>query len=56
MEPITISIADAAKALSIGKTSLYRIISEGRLKTVRILGRQLVTVESLKALVGEQSE
>lgn len=52
MEPITVSIEAAAKALNIGRTSVYKLISRGELKTVRILSRQLVTVESIRALGG----
>lgn len=53
METLNISIPAAAKALGVGKTSAYRLIKRGELKTVRILGRQLVTVKSVRALSGE---
>ena len=35
MEPIATSINDAAKALSLGRTSIYALIKEGRLDTVK---------------------
>lgn len=50
MNQLNVSIAEAAKALGIGKTSAYKLIARGELKTVRILGRQLVPVANLKLL------
>ena len=35
MEPMLISIADAARALNLGKTSIYALVSEGRLETAK---------------------
>lgn len=52
MEPVTVTIDGAEKALSIGKTKLYELIAEGRLKTVKIGRRTLVTTDSIRALVG----
>jgi len=51
MEPVTVTINGAEKALNIGKTKLYELISEGRLKTVKIGRRTLVTTDSIRALV-----
>lgn len=50
MDPFVLSIAETAKALKIGRTSVYKLISLGKLKTVRILSRQMVTVDSVRAL------
>ena len=36
MEPIATSVSDAAKALSVGRTSIYVLIREGRLETVKL--------------------
>ncbi|WP_313809461.1 hypothetical protein [Sphingobium sp.] len=38
MEPIATSINGAAKALSLGRTSIYALIKEGRLETVKLDG------------------
>jgi excisionase family DNA binding protein len=51
MEPIAISINGAAKALSLGRTSIYALIGEGRLETVKLGRRTLVKTASLHALI-----
>ena len=56
MEPLLVSIADAAKALSIGRTSVYELINSGALETRKMGRRRLVTVASIKRLAaGEES-
>lgn len=51
MEPVTVTVEGAKRATGLGTTKLYELISEGRLKTVKIGRRTLVTVDSIKALV-----
>ncbi|WP_397585605.1 helix-turn-helix domain-containing protein [Sphingorhabdus sp.] len=51
MTLLTLSIADACLALSLSRTSIYKLIKQGRLKTLKIGSRTLLTVESIKALV-----
>lgn len=53
MEPIATSINGAAKALSLGRTSIYALIKEGRLETVKVGRRTLVKTASVRALIGE---
>lgn len=55
MHPFTLSISEAAKALSLGRTSIYALINEGRLETVKIGRRRLVKVESICQLLEAQS-
>ncbi|MDC8754187.1 helix-turn-helix domain-containing protein [Erythrobacter sp. sf7] len=50
-EPVLCSVSDAARALGIGKTKTYALISEQLLDTVTIGTRRLVTVESIRRLV-----
>lgn len=50
MDAVLLSIPDAAKALSLGRSKIYDLIGEGRLKTVSIGRRRLVRVDSVKAL------
>ena len=50
MESLLISIPDAAKALGLGRSKIYELISENRLETVTIGRRRLVRVESVRAL------
>lgn len=54
MEPIATSINDAAKALSLGRTSIYALIREGRLETVKLGRRTLVRIASIRRLLDGQ--
>lgn len=45
------SISEAAKALGIGRTNLYGMLSKGELESVRIGARRLVKVDSIEALI-----
>ncbi len=51
MEPLLVSIAEATKALSIGRTSVYELIRTGQLETRKMGRRRLITAESLRRLV-----
>lgn len=51
MEPIAVSINDTAKALSLGRTSIYALIREGRLETIKLGRRTLIKAESIRRLV-----
>ena len=56
METIATSINGAAKALSLGRTSIYALIKEGRLDTVKLGRRTLVKTASIRALIGDGAE
>lgn len=53
MEPYLASIADAQRALGIGRTTAYRLIDAGQLEKVKIGRRTLIKIASIKALVDE---
>ena len=53
MQAITTSISETARALGLGRTSVYLLINEGKLATVKVGRRRLVKVESLRRLVEE---
>lgn len=50
IQPMLCSIADAAKALGVGRSKLYELIANQQLKTVTIGRRRLVRVDSVRAL------
>jgi excisionase family DNA binding protein len=51
MEQLAISIKETAKALGLGRTSIYGLIAEGKLEAIKIGRRTLVRVESIRRLV-----
>lgn len=51
MQALAVSINDAAKALSLGRTSIYVLIGNGRLETFKLGRRTLVKVESIRRLI-----
>jgi excisionase family DNA binding protein len=54
MEPIATSINEAARALGLGRTSVYLLIRQGRLEAVKLGRRTLVKVESIRRLLDRQ--
>ena len=50
MELLAISINDTAKALGIGRSSVYTLLKSGRLDAIKIGRRTLLTTESIKRL------
>ena len=54
MEPVTISITSAKMALGLGCTTIYRLISEGQLETIKIGRRTLIKTPSIRALVNPE--
>lgn len=49
---IAYSIAEACKASSLGRTTIYAHITAGRLRAIRVGGRTVIPADSLHALVG----
>jgi hypothetical protein len=50
LEPIWVRPKRATKMADIGLTRLYELINDGTLKTRKVGGMRLVSVESIKAL------
>lgn len=50
MELLAISINETAKALGIGRSSVYTLLKSGRLDAIKIGRRTLLTTESIMAL------
>ena len=55
-QPIAVHIDEAVRLSGIGRTSLYTLITDGRIRTVRLGRRRLVLVESLREFLEGQSE
>jgi len=53
MEAISTTVDGACKATGLGKTSIYRLIGEGRIATVKVGRRTLVKLDSLRALLDQ---
>ncbi len=51
-ESMLITIQSACERLAVSRSTLYRLISEGRLKRVYIKGAPRISLASLEALVG----
>lgn len=49
METLNVAIPEAARALGIGRSGVYELLNAGKLKSVKIGSRRLVTVASVKA-------
>jgi excisionase family DNA binding protein len=54
VEPLAVSINDTVRMLGIGRTSIYRMIKDGRLEAFNLGRRTLVRVESIRRLVEAQ--
>jgi excisionase family DNA binding protein len=48
-EKLAFTITEACAAIGIGKTSIYELISEGKLKAIKAAGRRLILRSDLEA-------
>ncbi len=51
MERLAYSINDTAKALSLGRTSIYAMIADGRLEAFKLGRRTLIKADSIRRVV-----
>jgi excisionase family DNA binding protein len=51
VEPLTVTVAGAKKALGIGNTKIYELIGKGQLRTIKIGRRTLIRTDSIHALI-----
>lgn len=51
LDTVSVSINDAARAIGIGRTKLYALISSGDLDVIKIGRRTLVKTSSIRALL-----
>lgn len=50
---LAMRISDAAKALSIGRTTIYKLIGDGTLQTITVGRRRLILTRSIQELCGQ---
>lgn len=50
-EPITVTIKDAMHFSGLGRTKLYELMGQGRLKSINVGKRRLILYGSLKMLL-----
>jgi excisionase family DNA binding protein len=48
-EKLAFTIAEACAAVGIGKTTIYELINEGKLKAIKAAGRRLILRSDLEA-------
>lgn len=51
--PLAYSIPNAGKALGVGRSSIYCLINEGRLKSIQVRGRRLIPRDEVERLARE---
>lgn len=49
-DTLVMRISDAVKALSIGRTTVYKLIGDGTLRTIRVGRRRLILTRSIQEL------
>ena len=49
------SISDTARTLSLGRTSIYALIADGRLETFKLGRRTLIKDDSIRRLIDGQA-
>ena len=54
--PTTMTVDRFSAVSGLGKTSIYKLIKQGELKSARILGRRLIIMESYFEMVRRQAE
>lgn len=52
MERLAYSINETARTLSLGRTSIYAMIADGRLEAFKLGRRTLIKAESVRRLAG----
>ena len=52
-EPLAYRVNDACRALGLGRTTIYKLIGDGKLRSVTVAGRTLIPASELRRLLGE---
>jgi excisionase family DNA binding protein len=55
LEPLVLDIPEVARALRVGVSTVRKMITAGKLKSIRLGDRHLVRVEDLRAFLAERA-
>jgi excisionase family DNA binding protein len=50
-DTLALRVNDAVAASGLSRSTLYKLITEGKLATVKVAGRRLILMEDLQALL-----
>ena len=50
---LALSVDEAARRLGVGRQTIYNWLAAGKLSSVKIVGRRLIPVSAIRALLGE---
>lgn len=53
LQPIAVSLNEAASLAGVGRTTLYAALSAGDLKSIKIGTRRLITVDAIRAWLAQ---
>jgi hypothetical protein len=51
LQPLAYTINDATKVSGLGRSSIYKLIGEGKLRSVLVAGRRLILADALRDLL-----
>ena len=54
MEPLTVSVSNAAKMIGVSEPTIWRMVGRNELASVKIGHRRLIKADSLRKLVGAE--
>jgi excisionase family DNA binding protein len=55
-QPLAVSIDEAARRLSVGRTLLYDLIRQGRMRAVKLGVRTVIPVTEIARILGENDD
>ena len=53
VEPLALSVAEAARVLRVSRTTLYRMAWRGMIRFVKLGGRTIIPMSEIRRLLGE---
>lgn len=56
MDKLLVSILEAGELLGVGRSSVYGLMNDGKLESLTIGRRRLITTESIKKLVNQEED